>query len=120
LNKFTIEYYQKKSGQCPFIEFRDSLDKKMSAKVMRMLLVLEENGNELREPYSKHLQEGIFELRIKQGTDISRVLYFFRVGCKIIITHGFVKKTNHTPQSEIAMAIKYREDYFNRSEEHDN
>ena len=38
---------------------------------------LEEKGPMLREPFSKPLGEGIFEVRAKQGTDISRVLYFF-------------------------------------------
>lgn len=120
MEKFEIEYYTKENGRCPFIEFRDSLETKMKAKVMRLLLMLEENGNELREPYSKHLEEGIFELRIKQGTDISRVLYFFRVGRKIIVTHGFIKKSNETPLNEIAMAKKYRKDYLERGEGYGN
>ena len=49
----------------------------MQAKLSGLLDVLEEKGNELREPYSKHLEDGIFELRGKVGNDISRVLYFF-------------------------------------------
>lgn len=54
----------------------DSIDKKMRAKLLRMILLPEEYGNELREPYSKLLGDGIFEVRAKQGTDITRVLYF--------------------------------------------
>ena len=46
----------------------------------------------LREPYSKHLDDGIFELRCKFGSDITRVLYFFYYEGKIILTNGFVKK----------------------------
>lgn len=44
------------------------------------LKVLQEQGNRLREPYSKHLEDGIFEVRGKVGSDISRVLYFFYYG----------------------------------------
>lgn len=55
----------------------------------------------LREPFSKPLGEGIFEVRAKQETDISRVLYFFVVGKKVILTNGFVKKTQKTPPREI-------------------
>lgn len=49
----------------------------MRAKLLVGLDLLEENGPQLREPYSKHLEDGIFELRAKQGSDITRVLYFF-------------------------------------------
>ena len=50
------------------------------------------NGPSLREPYSKPLENGIFELRTKQGSDITRVLYFFIVGKKAVLTNGFIKK----------------------------
>ena len=75
-------------------------------------MLLEKNGNELREPYSKPLDDGIFELRAKQGTDIARALYFFVIGHKIIITNGFVKKTQKTPRSELELAKKYRAEYL--------
>ena len=75
--KFTIEFYEKETGEIPVQEFIDSLDYKMGAKVLSMLEILEEKGNLLREPYSKPLGEGIFELRCKFGSDITRTLYFF-------------------------------------------
>ena len=76
-----------------------------------------ENGDELREPYSKPLGDGIFELRAKVGTDISRVLYFFYYQGRIILTHGFVKKAQKTPPSEIEKAKKYRKDFIERNGE---
>ena len=88
----------------------------MQAKLFRMLELLELKGNELREPYSKYLTDGIFELRVKQGSDISRVLYFFVVGRKIILTNGFRKKTQKTPQNEIDLALKYKTEYEQRKE----
>ncbi|MFQ9111530.1 MULTISPECIES: type II toxin-antitoxin system RelE/ParE family toxin [Butyribacter] len=39
--------------------------------------IIFKKGNMLRQPYSKHLEDGIFELRCKFGSDITRVLYFF-------------------------------------------
>ena len=78
--------------------------------------MLETNGSELREPYSKHLEDGIFELRGQIGSDISRVLYFFMVGKKAVLTHGFIKKTKKTPPSEIKLAKKYRAEYVSRKE----
>ena len=83
---------------------------------MRNLELLESEGNKLREPFSKHLEDGIFELRTKVGNDITRVLYFFVIGEKIILTNGFVKKSQKTPNAEIELAKKYRNDYLNKEE----
>ncbi len=57
------------------------------------------------------LGNGLFELRTKQGTDITRVIYFFFVGNKAILTNGFTKKTQKTPTHEIELALKYKADY---------
>lgn len=70
----------------------------------------------MREPYSEHLDDGIFEIRGKAGSDISRVLYFFYYNGKIIMTNGFVKKTQKIPKAEIEKAKKYRKDYLERCE----
>lgn len=89
----------KKNGEVPVEKFLDSLDIKMRAKMFGMIELLQEKGNKLREPYSKHLDDGIFELRCKVGNDITRVLYFFYYEGQIILTNGFVKKTQKTPPS---------------------
>ena len=116
LTNFTIEFYKTCNGKCPVSEFLDSLDDKMRAKVLREICLLEEYGYELREPYSKSLNDGIFELRIRQSTNIARVLYFFVVDKKIVLTNGFIKKQMQTPLQEIALAKKYRDDYIQRKE----
>lgn len=113
---FDVEYYEKSDGTYPAEEFILSQDIKMQTKLFRLLELLELKGNELREPYSKSLSDGIFEIRAIQGNNITRVLYFFVVGKKIILTNGFVKKTQKTPESEIALAKKYRADYEFRKE----
>ena len=79
-----------------------------------MISLLQENGYNLREPYSKHLSEGIFELRAKAGSDITRVMYFFYIDRRVILTNGFVKKTKKTPSKELEKAKKYRQDYLRR------
>lgn len=114
--RFDVEFYETISGEQPAREFLLSLDKKMRAKMADTISILEDNGYELRLPYSRHLSEGIFELRAKVGSDISRVLYFFYVDRKIILTNGFIKKTQKTPISEIERAKKYRADYLRRKE----
>lgn len=94
---YDVDFFIRENGDCPVKEFLLSLDKKMRAKLLVELDLLEENGPQLREPYSKHLEDGIFELRAKQGSDITRVLYFFFVGKKIVLTNGFTKKPRKHP-----------------------
>jgi len=76
--------------------------------------ILAEFGNELREPYSKPMGNGLFELRIKFAGNTTRIFYFFVAGSKIILTNGFVKKTRKTPPEEIELALKYKSDYEGR------
>ena len=111
---FEVEFYESPEGSCPVEEFILKQDVKMQAKIYRVIELLEMKGNNLREPYSKFLGDGIFELRAKQGGDITRVLYFFVLGSKVVLTNGFVKKTQKTPRSEIELAKKRRDDYVNR------
>ena len=115
--KFEVEFYKTENGKEPIAEFLDSLDNKMAAKLVGLMEILEEKGTKLRMPYSEHLEEGIFELRCKQGSNITRVLYFFFVGQKIIMTNGFVKKTQKTPPKEIKLAKERRADWMRRHEE---
>lgn len=109
-----VVFYETERGKEPAKEFLNSLDMKMRAKVVRTIALLEANGTSLREPYSKHLEDGIFELRVKFATDISRVLYFFYCDGKAVLTNGFVKKSTKTPDNEKKLAKKYRDDYLRR------
>ena len=116
MQNYDIIFYEKSDGSEPAKEFILGLDPKMRAKMLRTIDLLSHNGIDLREPYSKPLTDGIFELRAKVGSDISRVLYFFVVGKKIILTNGFVKKTPKAPRSEIERAKRYRSEYISRKE----
>ena len=86
----------------------------MRAKMVGLLEWLEEKDNQLREPYSKMLDDGIFEIRCTVGNNITRVVYFFYYERKIILTNGFAKKTQKTPTEEIKLAKKYRADFKER------
>ena len=114
MKKFTIEFYEKKNGEIPVELFLLKQDKKMRAKIAGLLQILGDYGNSLREPYSKYLEDGIYELRVKLGSNITRLLYFFYFEGKIIITNGFVKKTRKTPKLEIEKAKQCRADYIER------
>ena len=95
-------------------EFLDELDVKMRNKILDNLKHLQIHGTFLREPYSKPLGDGIFELRTRWGNDITRVLYFFFAEKRIVLTHGFIKKTQRTRVREIERAKRYRLIYCER------
>ncbi len=114
---YKVRFYTGIDGAQPAKDFMVSLNYQMRAKMISMIQLLQDNGKDLREPYSKHLSDGIFELRAKWGSDITRVLYFFYIGNEIILTNGFVKKTQKTPPAEIDKAKRYRADYLRRKEE---
>lgn len=116
VQEYEVIFYDKADGTEPAKDFILSLDKKMRAKMLRTISLLADNGPDLREPCSKPLSEGIFELRAKVGSDISRVLYFFIVGRRVILTNGFIKKTQKTPPAELERAKRYRADYLGREE----
>ena len=113
---YEVNYYEDGRGRRPVEEFIDDLPAKMKAKVFGRLELLEEHGPAPGMPFSRHLDDGIFELRTVQGSDITRVLYFFVAGGEIVLTHGFVKKTQKTPAREIERAKRMREDWRSRNE----
>lgn len=110
-----IEFYKKESGVCPVEDYLLTLDKKLLAKTMRVIELLKNNGTSIGMPYSKYIGDGIFELRSEQGSNITRIMYFFVKGDKAVLTNGFTKKTSKTPVKEIQIAKKFRANYERRT-----
>ncbi|MDO8358374.1 MAG: type II toxin-antitoxin system RelE/ParE family toxin [Nitrospirota bacterium] len=96
-----------------FLEWVRS-DAALEAETHVYLQKLGEHGNMLRQPYSKPLRDGIFELLPHTDEIQARLLYFFGVmkdgSPKAVITNTFVKKTRKTPDEEIALAKKRRKE----------
>lgn len=113
--EYEVIFYDLPDGSEPVADFINSQSQKMAAKILWTIDLLEDNGLKLREPYSGSLGDGIFELRIKLASDITRVLYFFVMGKRAVLTNGFVKKTQETPPEEIDRAKRYRAEYLGRS-----
>ena len=111
---FSVEFYRRENGASPVEEFLNSLPVKHRVKVLDGLALLEEFGNQLREPYSKALGDGLFELRVKFSSDIMRAFYFFVIGGRIVVTNGIVKKSEKTPRGDLELARKYKADYERR------
>lgn len=109
-----IKFYEDRAGRVPVIEFLDSLDLKMRQKMLRAILALQDIGMPFEFRYQSHWTMAYFEHRDKAETNISRVMYFFVVGDRAVLTHGFIKKTEKTPLREKERAKKIREDYIER------
>ncbi len=65
--------------------------------------------------FLKHLKgtEGLYEIRVKHGSNIFRVFCFFDKGKLVVTINGFQKKTQKTPKTEINRALKIRQEYEN-------
>lgn len=119
--KHKIEFYQRENDTIPVLEFMKSLDKKMMAKAYHEIELLEQFGSTLREPHVKpikgHKNKGLYELRIKHSSDISRIFFFCYKNDKFVLLHGFVKKTAKIPKREIERAKANKDDYERRCDD---
>lgn len=78
-------------------------------------LELIEDIQKIPETYLKHMEntDGLFEIRVQQGSDIFRIFCFFDQGQLVILMNGFQKKTQKIPKKEIIKALKIKEEYEN-------
>lgn len=76
------------------------------ADFLRLVQMMERHGADLRMPHSRAMGQGLFELRCRGGEGIGRVFYCTMVGRDIVILHSFIKKTQDTPERELATARK--------------
>ena len=97
-----------------FEEFFEKQREKVKAKIIWTLELIQELDR-IPETHLKHIEntDGLFEIRIQQGSDIFRIFCFFDQGQLIILTNGFQKKTQKTPKKEIEKALKIKQDYEN-------
>lgn len=72
-----------------------------------------EFGPQLRMPHSKAFGDGLFELRPKGKAGIGRAFYCFLVGRRVVILHGFIKKSQQTPDRELKLARKRMKEILN-------
>ena len=117
MEDFELIFYRKANGDCPVSEFLSSLNKVMRFKLLHQLDLLELYGNHPKGDFTKPLGDGIFEVRAQNKTDITRIMFFFDKNKKIILTNGFVKKTQRLPASELETAKRYRADYLSREKD---
>lgn len=112
--KTIIEFYSNSKG-CPVETFLNTIrDEKQKVKVLENIYKLSTEGPEVKYSLSEYVADGIYELRTKQQSNIDRIFYFFVFGNKIILTNGYVKKSQKMEQNEFEKAKKYRDEYLRR------
>lgn len=116
-----IEFYQKENGEIPVEDFLLSLNPKLRAKAYSDILLLKKLGINIRESFSTAIKgeryKGLFELRVKFSSDITRIFYFLYEKNTFVLLHGFVKKINKTPERELERALSYKLDYERRCQD---
>ena len=95
-----------------FEEFFIKQKSKVQNKIIWTLDLIEELPR-VPETYLKHIEntDGLYEIRVKIGSDIYRIFCFFDEGKIVVLSNGFQKKTQKTPKQEILKALKIKEEY---------
>ncbi len=111
-----IIFYVTQKGKRPVKDFLDSLTDKQAQKVLWVFRLIRDL-NIIPKEYLKKLvnTDDIWEVRIKSGNNIFRILCFFDKGDLIVLTNGFAKKTQKTPKNEIKLAEKRKQEYLVRN-----
>lgn len=113
---WSVVYYTTEQGDSPVEQFLDSLDLKTQARFDWAIEQLRTRNVMAGEPLVRHLEGKLWELRRESQTNIFRLLYFFFTGRRIVFVHGFQKKTQKTPWSEIDTAQKRMQEFISREE----
>ena len=97
-----------------FEKFFVKQNKKVKDKIIWTLDLLEEIKI-VPETYLKHIKStnGLYEIRVQQGSNIFRIFCFFDDDKLVVLANGFQKKVQETPKKEIIKAMKIMEEYFN-------
>lgn len=110
MERIRFAYYD----ESEFDQFLRSLPKKDAKKLVQTIMLIEESGLDVAKSmkWVKKLEKNLYEIRSKFGSNIQRVIYFQLRGDTFVITHGFTKKTNSTPEREKAHGRKLRAIYL--------
>lgn len=114
---YEVVYYVE-NNKSPVVEFIMEQSPKEQAKILREIDLLEEFGLFLGMPHVRKLKKSndLWELRIKHSSSIFRIFFFTIKDVKLVLLHGFRKKTNRTPKQEINIALKRMQKYIERGE----
>ncbi len=105
MKKIEANFYRSDTGKEPVREWLLTLDREDRRKVGTDIQKVE-FGWPIGMPYSRNLEKGLYEVRsnISNGR-IARVLFCIQKN-RMILLHGFIKKTQTTPDKEKDIARK--------------
>lgn len=84
----------------------DAMPADIRASFERIVRLIGSFGLErVREPYVKHLEGPLWEMRMRGRDGIARAVYVTAVGRRVVVVHVFRKKTQKTPRREIEIAL---------------
>jgi len=118
--KTEVVFYREHDGGVPVLEWLESLrrrEKRVYAKCLARIALLETEGHELRRPLSDYLRDGIHELRIRFGAINYRILYFFSGHTIAVLAHGLTKE-DRVPDRDIELAVARKWKYESDQEGH--
>lgn len=102
----------------PAAKFIDGVGAKLGAKVLRTLELLEHFGPKLPMPHARELEEeDLYEIRVRQPSNIYRLFYFHSRKRRYVVTSGYVKKSQKTSRQEIRRAALLRDRYMSGDRE---
>ena len=117
-----IFFYMDKNGKEPVLDYLRELSGKADKdsriklnKIRDYVKALSEYGLHLREPYIKHLDGEIWELRPLRD----RILFVAWHNGSFVLLHSFMKKTQKTPAREINQAKRELADLIERGVEYE-
>jgi phage-related protein len=106
-----------------FIDFYISLDSSIQEKIEYVFKVIR-TVDRIPQKFLTHIEgtDGLYEIRIKESSDIYRVFCCFDAGRIVILFNGFQKKSQKMPRKEIDKALRIKQDYFKNKKEtnHEN
>ena len=109
-----VSFYTTADGRCPVAEFIDSQPAKVAQKIAWVLKAVQEIEKVPKSYFKKISDTDFYEARIELSGNIYRLLGFFHNGNIVILTNGFQKKTQKTPENELDICEKRMKDYINR------
>jgi len=115
--EFTVEFYENQNGRSPVQEFLDALKQSDPGDFVAVLAGLAKlrHRDYHREPLSKALGNGLFELR-HVGKLNTRVLWFFMKGRRIVAVDGIRNKGQSIPARDLDVARERMRDWRERFE----